>query len=405
MRKKRARAMPQPQIVPTAFREIPMQIVPVGAPLPAMIPPPPSAEEILKRAEQQIQVRKGYIRLIAQNLSPHEVLVFGNKDSEEVYLPVRTCQNILSWAGVRIQFQGPMQEHRFQSPDGEFIEFVIPAEITPNGGQPVPVIGNRSTRDEFFGTAGKTRSCPVCNKPPVYDFPWEGAQYKGWFCKEHPKEKPVEVIHYLPLWDVDIASVRKAAVSNLWNSAVRAIGLQPTLKELSDAGMDIAKVKKVGFSEKKAESATPKAHGNDSAGAVANRTSQARTSTPLSQQAAASSASPGPPPAEIPSQDRQVKGLLKDVSQGTTKDKHQPYLRVMLENQHETFYCFDNKQMHVDADRKAPLFQFLTQAPKGSDCEFLVRNSGGTRNLPNIYIALKIGKYEWLADGTPVLRR
>ena len=151
--------------------------------------------------------------------------MFGGRDVEEVYLPAKPCRDILSWARIKVAPHWPIEEHHYNSPDGEYIEFVIPATITDGSGREIDVIGNRSTRDEFFGIAGKDRKCKICGTAATYGLPWPSAQYKSWFCKDHPNERPEEVIHYLPLHDVDIASVRQAAVTNLLNDTLQAVAL------------------------------------------------------------------------------------------------------------------------------------------------------------------------------------
>lgn len=399
-KKKEAKRASQTEVRPEVIIQKQTEIVPVPA---IEIAAPPTTEAVLQQAQRQIEIRKGYIALIARELRPHDVIVFGGKDSEEIYLPKQICMKILSWARVAISFDGPMEEHHYNSPDGEFIEFVISATVRDGTGHPAPILGNRSTRDEFFGTAGTTRQCPVCKKEAVYDFPFEGAKWRSYHCPEHPKEKPEKQVHYLPLWDVDIASVRQAAVSNLWNHAIEAIGLRPNLQDLKEAGMDISKVQRIGFGfDREAAS-----HATDGVKAVATSEAGATTSTP---QARVPSPAPQkqpeaskPPKAEIPGPENHIKGTIEQIIPGTTKKKS-AYFRIVVAGVHH--FLFDNKEMKIDGDTKMRLFDILKEAKVGMPCEFIVQNKPvGDKTLSQVTVMLHIGNLEWEPDGIPVIRR
>lgn len=390
--------------------ETTVEIVPVAAAL----APAPTPQQVLDAAERQIAIRKGYMKLIASSVRPEEVLVFGGKDREEVYLPERVCRNILNWTRCRVSFEGPMEEHRYTSPDGEFIEFVQNALVIDPTGFEMSILGNRSTRDDFFGLAGKEHKCPVCKKDAKYDFPWQGAKFKGWFCPDHPRAKPDEIVHYLPLFDVDIASVRKSAITNLWNSAVKAIGLQPSLLDLKDAGMDIAKVQRVEFGSKRREP-------NES-GPATPAQEQKKPATP-SAPAGHPAAAPAKP-AEAPKQTEETKpsgperaeipwsGKIDMVysrgkdNQPLKSQRGSSYRKVVISG--NTYFVFDNKQMPIDDGKvKTPLFELLDQAKAGTAIEFTATESKAKQgqSMWNITKVLRIGNLEWDETGIPVLRR
>jgi len=417
-KKRKKRAPPVTETIVTPQQ----QIVPVA---PVEILAPPSIEQVVTQAERQIKIRKSYIQLIAKELRPQDVLVFGGNQTEEIYLPAAICKNILSWAGVGIAFDGAMEEHHYNSPEGEFIEFVINATVTPKNGMSVPVIGNRSTRDEFFGIAGKERKCPVCGKDAIFDKAWETARWKSWHCKEHPREKVETNVKYLPLYDVDIASVRQAAVSNLWNHAVEAIGLRPNLIDLKDAGMDITKVKRIGFGrdEDEPRAGTEKAAtvdkqlrktAADSSGAGnAGRVAEATANSPGAHSTAVPNTAPnagGPPRAEIPGDLQVLRGTVQIVYSRrpdntplvTSNAAKQPFRKVIVGGM--IYFVFDNKVRRIDGKNELPTFAMLDELKSGDPIEFLWREEG-EKKIPTVKIFTRIGKYEWETDGTPVLRR
>lgn len=434
MRKKK----PEPKkAVAPSVEVLPNTQIVVAAPATIEVAAPPSPEAVIAQAERQIKIRRGYIKLIAHQLRPEEVLVFGGRDSQEVYLPKNTCMNLLSWSKVEIHFDGPMQEHRYTSPDGEFLEFVINAIVVDPSGRKVPVVGNRSTRDEFFGVAGKERTCPVCNRKAEWGKPWPDAKWEKWFCPDHPREKKIkEVVHYLPLYDVDIASVRQSAVANLWNHALEAIGLRPNLLDLKEAGMDITRVKKIGFGsdreeakepEKKAAAAgetqpkkqtakpdTSKGAETTSAAAPSNNApaEQRKTVSDRTASQATNDRPTGatPPKAEIPNDLYPVRGVLewydekgKDGKELKT-GKGTPMRKVTVKGVRYTI--FDNREMKLDGTRTARLFDILKSLDKGAEIAFLgqdtITEKGAFRNATCF---TKIGSLEWLNDGTPCVQR
>ena len=406
-RKKAEAAVEQPIEAQPAPEPRVLTMAPAAQPISALMPQaPPSPEEVLKVAENQIQIRRGYVRLVAASLRPEDVLVFG----EEVYLPAKPCQDILSWARIRVKPHWPVEEHHYNSPQGEFIEFVITATLTDTGGREVDAMGNRSTRDEFFGISGKESVCPECQTPVKWQRLNPNDKYDSAMCPTHRKVKPEKIVHYLPLYDVDIPSVRSAAVTNLWNKSLKAIGLMPTLQDLASAGMDISKVKRVDFSgEKKRpappQQAQPKQPANPNpTQAAPQQSAQQSAKTPAASSAAPSRAS-------IP--DRVIVGTLEEIKPGTTvpKDKAtgrptgaegRPFLGLIVNGDKIT--CFDNKELALDVKQPPTTMHAFTLLAKsiGMRVELRVKKSGQWDNVTGFQ---RIGDFEWDEQHTPILRR
>lgn len=417
-RKKAEAAQPEPQpqqAVPEPKQE-PRVLTMAPAPQPGsafVVQAPPSPDEVLEVANNQIKIRKGYVKLVAASLRPEDVLVFG----EEVYLPAKPCQDILSWARIRVKPHWPVQEQRYASPDGDFLEFIITATIMDTGGREVDVMGNRSTRDEFFGLAGKDYVCPTCKGPLARRYAREGDKWESSFCDvgRHGKVKPEVVQHWLPLYDIDIPSVRSAAVTNLWNKSLKAIGLMPTIQDLADAGMDISKVKRVDFKgeRKPAQSqapANPPKQSTPPASPTPNPQKGAASPSPQSNQAKPSEAQrTGPPKAVIP--DKAIAGTLDEIKPGTTvpKDKATgkptgkpgtPFLSLIVSGARVN--CFDNRELAMDTrGTKRKAFDLLMDS-LGEWVVLAVKKSG---QWDNVTAYERIGRYEWDSEGVPILRR
>ena len=394
-KKEQPKEKAQPKPAEAAIVQVPTQLE---------IAAPPSPEEVLKAANRQIEIFRGYVKLVAKFVRPEDVLVFG----EEVYLPAKPCQDILSWARINIKPHWPVFEHRYDSPDGEFIEFEISATIRDGSGREVDVIGNRSTRDEFFGIAGKEYLCPDCKGKTVRKKLRDTDQYESNVCvnQQCPKNgkwvKPEVVIHYLPLYDVDIPSVRQAAVTNLWNHALKAVGLRPTLQDLQEAGMDISKVKRVDFSGKKADKP---AGGTGNANRAEPSRQPAGTQQPGASQPQNTGHAPqtpgpmAPPKANIQPMEDLVMGPMDEMKLLKTKGG-QPFVGIVVSGQKLTL--FDNKVVSIDGKKNEPLFDILGRIPKKAFGRFIVRRKG---EYLNIVTVLQLGAYEWEPDGTSVLRR
>lgn len=365
-------------------------VVPTVAPL--AVAALPSADEMTKRAEEQIKLRKAYVRLVAQELRPEDCIMFG----EEVYIPAKPCRDILSWARINVKLE-PMTEHRYSSPDGEFIIFEVGAKLTDQNGREIDILGNRSTRDDFFGIAGKQRICPECKIQCEYGLPWDGAKYKSYYCKQHPRVKPEEIVHYKPLYDVEIGDVRKAAVTNLWNKAIKAIGLAPTIEDLAAAGVDVKKIKKP-FEFGSSKDNQPKRESSPSHQEPKPTSNAPATQPSSSQQKPASDPTPAPEPP--PSGEFFVKGQLQEVKASQTKEKKQPFLALRVAD--KTLTAFDNKELVTDSrGSKSHAFVLLGKA-KGQQVEFRVRQSGKYLNVTKY---MRIDTLEWDDDGILVLRR
>ena len=404
-------AQSAPEMAALALEPRVLTLAPAAQPILAITPQaPPSPEEVLKMADNQIQIRRGYVKLVAASLRPEDVLVFG----EEVYLPAKPCQDILSWARIRVKPHWPVEEHHYNSPQGEFIEFVITATLTDTGGREVDAMGNRSTRDEFFGISGKETVCPECKTPVKWQRLNPNDRYDSSVCPTHGRVKAEKVVHYLMLYDVDIPSVRSAAVTNLWNKSLKAIGLMPTLQDLADAGMDINRVKRVDFSgEKKKPAAPQQAPPKQSTTPQSTQPTQAASKPATAPPSAAPSPS-GPPKANLPPTpgvERVIAGRLDEIKPGTTipKDKTtgqptgvagRPFLGLVVSGARLT--CFDNKKLLLDTrGNTKDAFELLLGA-LGMRVELRVKKSG---NYENVVGYQRIADNEWEADGTPVLRR
>lgn len=357
---------------------------------------PPSPEEVLQLAENQIKIRKGYVKLVSAFLKPHDILVFG----EEIYLPARPCQDILSWARIRVTPHWPVQEYRYDSPDGPFIEFVITATITDSGGRPVDVMGNRSTRDEFFGISGKTYVCPTCKGPLARRKAYPNDKWESNFCDagNHGKVKADVIVHYLPLFDVDIPSVRSAAVTNLWNKALKACGLMPTLQDLEETGMDISKVKRIDF--KSDGKQAPQAQSQPKQTASPKTAPASQTPPP---QPSSVSPSTGPPKAVIPPSNFGNLQAFKKLKTQKGSDYGIATLRGT------DFFVFDNKSLNVGGTRPYTVFELLDLAASSHwICQFTIESFVGKKDGKTgwrIVGASKIGEYEWDDQGVPVIRR
>lgn len=392
----------EPQPAPAQEPKV-LTMAPAAQPISALMPiAPPSPEEVLTLAENQIKIRKGYVKLVARQLRPQDVLVFG----EEVYLPAKPCQDILSWARIRVKPHWPVEEHHYNSPDGEYIEFVITATLTDTGGREVDVMGNRSTRDEFFGIAGKLYPCPQCGEPCKWQKVNPNDQRDSTVCAVHGKvwvKKENIVIKYLPIYDVDVPSVRSAAVTNLWNKALKAIGLMPTLQDLADEGMDISKVKRVDFKggdgKSSSQSTTPKQQPPQS--------NQPKAAAPSSTATATSAKAATLPKSQIP--DKVHFGTLESIKPGTTQpkkdgkptgEKGRPFLGLIVDGVKIT--CFDDKELALDTrGLKKRAFDLLLGAV-GQPVAFRVKTNGQYENVTGYE---RIGDYEWDQDGIPILRR
>lgn len=387
----------------------PVQTI-VVQPSPLVPAAPPSPEEMEKLAEAQIKIRKAYVRLVARELRPQDILVFG----EEVYIPAKPCRDILSWARIRVKLS-PMEEHRYGqgSPDGEYIIFEIMATLTDQNGREVDVIGNRSTHDEFFGIAGKDRVCPECHNQIVWRKFKPEDERDSAFCTTAGCSKnngrwvrPEEKIHWLPLADVEIGDVRKAAVTNLWNKAIKAIGLAPTLQDLQEAGMKIDQVKRIGFNSNSQKASPP----TQKAIPQAQQTNQPSANQSKSPAAPNASSTNSAQPPAFQKETKRINGNIEEYRKGVAANAAKSPYRV-LTVRGTAYFLFHNTEMAVNGKEKLRLFDILDGAAPSAQKPLvhfsadssLKANTNEVRwNITQFFM---INRFEWETDGTPVLRR
>lgn len=153
----------------------------------------------------QIEYAKLVVKLIAKHIRPKQVRMFG----DNLHFERSACEQILSWGGVSIT-DVEIKEKRYEDDKGVFYDFETWGTVQFKDGREMRLMGNCSTRSDFFG-----------------------------------KKKD----EYLPLSEVDIPSIKQASYTNLMNhAAIRFFGLKSiTLDELKAAGMDIEKIEKVSF--------------------------------------------------------------------------------------------------------------------------------------------------------------
>lgn len=416
--KKAATAIQEPLEAEVQPQPVPVKAEIVPAALANMeLAAPPSAEEVLKSAERQIQIFRGYVKLVAKFVRPEDVLVFG-KEGKEIYLPAKPCRDILSWARINVKPHWPITEHRYQSPDGDFIEFEISATISDQNGRQVDVIGNRSSRDDFFGIDCVLWVCPECGEETEKGRWNDSKKRYDNTCKKHGQIDAERKAVYLPLYDVDLASVRQAAVTNLWNHALKAVGLCPTLQDLSEAGMDISKVQRVDFREKK-----EKPVGSQNVGNSGPRT----TYPPASSQRAAAPPSPSPqsssskrsdetPPAvastaSVPDSNLQrVKGEMEAVHHTTPAGaplksaRGTEYVKVSVGGMYWFVY---NNQKRTVGRAEDTIFRLLKAQRCPCRVEFLAKieetDKGTFRKVADWLV---LGDLEWEeGTGIPVVQR
>jgi hypothetical protein len=192
---------------------------------------PINVDEMLKAADKQIEFRRGLVKLIATKIDPRDVVIYGNDPAKfNVHYAKNACKQILAWIQADI-VDVRIRQDTYEGKDGPYIVFECSANLVLPGGRKVNVVGSRATYDDFFGTAFQVTR---------------------------------------PLNEVDIPSVRMAAITNMWNHALEDAGLKPTLEELKGAGLDLKKASYVQFKER----------GKDAAAAQGSTTTAAATAQP-----------------------------------------------------------------------------------------------------------------------------
>lgn len=175
-----------------------------------------SVEMALANAEKHINKRRGLVKLIAKNIDPRDVVIYGKPPKETVHYAKNACKQILSWIDADI-VDVSISQTEFQRKTGPYIIFEATGLLILPGGRRVSITGSRATYDDFFGRA-------------------------------YQQDLPIE--------EVDIPSVRLAAITNMWNHALEDAGLKPSLEELRDAGLNLEKASYVEFKERKTEEGT-----------------------------------------------------------------------------------------------------------------------------------------------------
>lgn len=173
----------------------------------------------LAQADKSIQFRQGLLKLIAKKIRPTEVRMFG----DNLHFERGACEQILSWAGSDLT-KLRITPDRITDDKGAYIDYEAYGTLKTGDGREMELMGNCSTRDDFFGRRTDK----------------EGNDY------------------FLPLSEVDVPSVKQKAITNLLNHcAIRALGLKSiTLNDLKEAGMDINQIGKVTFGKGKSGGAT-----------------------------------------------------------------------------------------------------------------------------------------------------
>jgi hypothetical protein len=357
-----------------------------------------TVEQKLAKAERQIAFRKGILKLIAANIDPSDVALFGEEGKENIHLTKQACKQILSWAGITVQPDNAIVEKRYDGVEGPYIDFEVWATWFTPDGRYYRTMGNRSTYDDFFAKRTKW-TCAECGA----EIKWEDR--KAICVSENKRVTAEKTTYYLPLSEVDIPAVKQAAITNLWNHIVDDAGLKPSLKELQAVGFRIAQAgSRVDFasSDKKAPRSTPQQssqkpqNSSPNKGAAATPSNTAAAPAPLS----------GVPKAQIPA-DKELpigKGIISEVREKTTKPKDgkgggKPFLEV-VQNGHFLF-CFKNSEIET-MEGPERVFELIKGA-KGQFCDFVVETKQGERPLHSIVGATQIGRNAWDATtGEPV---
>ena len=372
-----------------------------------------TVDQMLAKAQKQVDFRKGILKLIAANLEPGDVTLYGDGDKQTIHLTKHACKQILGWAGITVQPDSHIQEKHYDGKEGPYIDFEVWASWNTPDGRCYRAMGNRSTYDDFFAK----RSLFVCQSCRG-ELRWDG---KKAFCiSENKQTRWDKTEYYLPLSEVDIPSIKQAAITNLWNHIVEDAGLRPSKKELVEVGFPFSEVKdRVSFKDNKK---APQQTSQNSSQAPPEKEASpkgAAASTPETPQtAAASSPKSNIPKANIPKGDSKTsaparndslpvgKGIISEIIPKTTKPNKTtgkgggtPYLEV-IQNGH-SLYCFANHETQT-MEGPEKVFDLIRQA-KHQFCDFVIETKDGERPMHSIVGASRIGRHEW-ENGEPVRR-
>lgn len=145
------------------------------------------------------------LKMIAKHIRPNEIRLFGTN----MHFERSACEKILMWAGAKITNVRLVPDRIVDEKNEVYYDYEAWGTVEIDG-RVLEMMGNCSTRSDFFGTVqGKLK----------------------------------------PLSEVDIPSIKQAAITNLWNQAcVRSLGLKSlTLDDLKAAGMDTSKISSVAY--------------------------------------------------------------------------------------------------------------------------------------------------------------
>jgi hypothetical protein len=373
----------------------------------AIIPAPPTAlapgeqtvEQMLARSEKQVAFRKGILKLIAANLEPEDVTLYGEGDKETVHLTKHACKQILSWAGISVQPDSGILEKKYEGTEGPYIDFEVWGTWI-RGTEAHRSMGNRSTYDDFFAKRTKW-SCEGCGA----EIRWDN---KKPICVAEGKQvKAEKTTYYLPLSEVDIPSIKQAAITNLWNHIVEDAGLKPSKKELQAVGFRFDEVKdRVKFGENKnpgpaSQQPLPSA---PQGAAAPKQTTAAPTPSAKSMVPKANLGGTTQQQAAQPAKKKGSK--LEDGTRSgvvTTAYLNQGskgrYVKLTL-NDGATLFCFhDGVAVTRDGDKN--LLELLVWA-RNKHCTFITKANAKGETIEG---ARKIGPFEWDSEGMPVLQR
>lgn len=385
----------------------PQTIIPAAAA--AIAPNGQTVEQMLAQAERSVAFRKGILKLIAANLEPTDVTLYGEGDKQTVHLTKHACKQILGWAGITVQPDSGFLEKRYDGVEGPYIDFELWGTWI-RGMQAYRTMGNRSTYDDFYAkrnryicSAKENGSDEICGATTDYE--------RG--CPQHGKVRSIKESYYLPLSEVDIPSIKQAAITNLWNHVVEDAGLKPSKKELLAVGFRFDEVKdRVTFDGDKNKQSS----GNSSAATTSSAVKPAASKDAAKPTSAPGNAASTPQakstlPKEVEKQSQQLpvgKGIISDAFKNVTRANAQgkgggkPYVKV-VQNGHFLF-CYHNSEIETRDGAKNLLD--LIVSVKGQFCEFVVstKQKDG-QPMHTIDGARRIGVYEWDEQGQPVVQR
>lgn len=341
-----------------------------------------TAEQLLSRAQQQITLHQGIVKLIAANLSPKSVMLFG----DNIWLTKEACLRVLGWIGADVLPDSEIGQHRYDSTDGPYIVFESWGTITLKNGRQVRAVGNSSTLDEFFAKEN-IYVCPTCQTKTEY-------KDNGGYCPKCQKAvRGEKKEYYKPLTEVDIPSIRLKAVTNFYNHALQTLGAMPTKDELIAAGMKIGEGGKVDF-KKTSQNPPAKPQG----AAATTSTPQTAAPAPSTKSLVPKANLGGDQKASKPLDNLPVgKGIISEVIEKTTKPKNgkgggTPFLEV-IQNGH-SLYCFKNSEIET-MEGPEKTFWLIKEA-KGQFCEFMIETkTKDNRPMHSIVGAVRVGRHSW----------